>query len=88
MRLRSRLWPGKSAKAADWRREQDGILHHLAIQQGADQNYIEDGIQLLELASEAHQLFLEQEPEEKRRLLGFWSRLPRPRSSLHWSGIR
>jgi hypothetical protein len=30
-----------------------------------------DGIQLLELASEAHQLFLEQKPEEKRRLLGF-----------------
>jgi hypothetical protein len=52
-------------------REQDGILHHTATQQVADQNYIEDGIQLLELASEAHQLFLEQEPEEKRRLLGF-----------------
>jgi hypothetical protein len=31
----------------------------------------DDGIQLLELASEAHQLFLEQKPEEKRRLLGF-----------------
>ena len=58
-------------KAADWRREQDGLLRHIAIQQGADQNYVEDGIQLLELASEAHQLFLEQKPEEKRRLLGF-----------------
>jgi hypothetical protein len=52
-------------------REQNGILHHIATQQGADQNYIEDGIQLLELASEEHQLFLEQEPEEKRPLLGF-----------------
>jgi hypothetical protein len=29
------------------------------------------GIQLLELASDAHQLFLEQEPKEKRRLLAF-----------------
>ena len=36
-----------------------------------DQSYIEDGIQLLELASDAHQLFIEQEPKEKRRLLEF-----------------
>jgi hypothetical protein len=60
-------------------REQNGILHHIATQQGADQNYIEDGIQLLELASEDHQLFLEEEPEEKRRLLGFWSLPPHGR---------
>jgi hypothetical protein len=32
---------------------------------------IEDDIQLLELASEAHQLFIEQAPTEKRRLLEF-----------------
>ena len=58
-------------KAADWRREQDGILRNIQVHQDADQSYIEDGIQLLELASDAHELFLEQEPKEKRRLLAF-----------------
>src|ERR1700692_4736478 len=58
-------------KAADWRREQDGILRNIQVHQDADQSYIEDGIQLLELASDAHELFLEQEPREKRRLLAF-----------------
>jgi site-specific DNA recombinase len=58
-------------KSADWRREQDGILRNIQVHQDADQSYIEDGIQLLELASDAHELFLEQEPKEKRRLLGF-----------------
>jgi hypothetical protein len=33
-----------------------------------------DGIQLLELASEAHQLFLEQKPEEKASAAGFFGR--------------
>jgi site-specific DNA recombinase len=58
-------------KSADWRREQDGILRNIQVHQDADQSYIEDGIQLLELASDAHELFLEQEPREKRRLLAF-----------------
>jgi hypothetical protein len=58
-------------KSADWRREQDGILRNIQVHQDADQSYIEDGIQLLELASDAHELFLEQEPTEKRRLLAF-----------------
>jgi site-specific DNA recombinase len=58
-------------KAADWRREQDGILRNIQVHQDTDQSYIEDGIQLLELASDAHELFLEQEPKEKRRLLAF-----------------
>jgi site-specific DNA recombinase len=58
-------------KATDWRREQDGILRNIAIQEDADHNYVEDGIRLLELASEAHQLFREQGSEEKRRLLNF-----------------
>jgi len=58
-------------KAAEWRREQDAILRNIQAHQDADQSYIEDGIQLLELASDAQQLFLEQEPKEKRRLLEF-----------------
>jgi site-specific DNA recombinase len=58
-------------KSADWRREQDGILRNIQVHQDADQSYIEDGIQLLELASQAHDLFLEQEPKERRRLLEF-----------------
>ena len=67
-------------KAIEWRREQDARLRNIQVHQDADQSYIEDGIQLLELASEAHQLFLEQEPKEKRRLLGFMV------SSASWKG--
>ncbi len=52
-------------------------------------HYIKDGIQLLELASEAHQLFLEQKPEEKRaglfgryRLMEGWRAICQPSSAL------
>jgi hypothetical protein len=39
--------------------------------QVANQNYLEEGVQLLELARRAHMLFERQEPREKRRLLNF-----------------
>ncbi len=35
----------------------------------ANQSYIEEGILLLELASDAHSMFEEQPPEQRRRLL-------------------
>ncbi len=39
--------------------------------QGANQSYLDEGIQLLELAQKTGQLFRKQPSAEKRRLLGF-----------------
>jgi site-specific DNA recombinase len=58
-------------KATEWREEQDRLLHAIEKHQAANQNYLEEGVQLLELASRAHELFESQEPREKRRLLDF-----------------
>jgi hypothetical protein len=46
-------------RATDWRKEQDGVLRNIAIHEMWTR-IIEDGIQLLELAIEAYQLFREQ----------------------------
>jgi len=58
-------------KAAEWRSEQERALRSIEAHQGANQNSLEEGVQLLELARRAHVLFAAQEPREKRRLLGF-----------------
>jgi site-specific DNA recombinase len=58
-------------KAGEWRAEQKQILRSIEGHQTANENYMEEGIQLLELAQKAHRLFIEQEGSEKRRLLGF-----------------
>ena len=39
--------------------------------QAADRSYIDEGVQLLELARNAQRLFAKQDPREKRRLLNF-----------------
>ncbi|MGQ0444916.1 MAG: hypothetical protein ACT4O2_07285 [Beijerinckiaceae bacterium] len=39
--------------------------------QAADRSYMDEGVQLLELARSAQRLFAKQEPREKRRLLNF-----------------
>ena len=57
-------------KAAEWRADQGRILGTIEGHQDANQNYLEEGIQLLELAREARSLFLAQSPGEKRKLLG------------------
>src|SRR5258708_6607578 len=58
-------------KSAEWRGEQERI--ELAIQQhrDADRSYIDEGVQLLELASRASELFRSQESREKRELLRY-----------------
>jgi hypothetical protein len=38
------------------------------MKEAANQTYIEEGVQLLQLAHRAHALFKRQEPSEKRRL--------------------
>lgn len=57
--------------SGQWRGEQDALLRAIQSHQGADHDYMEEGIQLLELAQRAHGLFLQQEPREQRRLLNF-----------------
>ena len=55
----------------EWRREQEQCLRDIEQHQGADQSYLDEGVQLLELARNAQRLFAKQEAKEKRRLLGF-----------------
>lgn len=57
--------------SADWRREQDECLRQIERLRSADQSYLQDGIRILELAKNAQNLFEQQDPREKRRLLDF-----------------
>jgi site-specific DNA recombinase len=57
--------------SGDWRKEQDRCLREISWHQTADQNYLEEGAQLLELAQGAARLFQKQSAHEKRRLLNF-----------------
>jgi site-specific DNA recombinase len=57
--------------ATEWRSEQDRCLREIERHQSANQTYIEEGVQLLELARNTQCLFAKQEPREKRRLLNF-----------------
>jgi hypothetical protein len=59
------------SKSAEWRAEQNRLLRDVETHQGANQTYIEEGVQLLRLAQRAHELFERQDAAEKRRLLSF-----------------
>ena len=52
-----------------WREEQNRCLSEIERLQAADRSYLDEGVQLLELACNAQRLFARQEPREKRRLL-------------------
>ncbi len=54
-----------------WRAEQDRCLREFERLKSADKSYLEEGVQLLELARNAQRLFEQQEPRQKRRLLNF-----------------
>ena len=54
-----------------WRDEQNHCLGEIERLQAADRSYLDEGIQLLELARNAQRLFVKQEPREKRQLLNF-----------------
>jgi hypothetical protein len=54
-----------------WREEQNRCLREIDRLQAADRSYMDEGVQLLELARNAQRLFAKQEPREKRRLLNF-----------------
>ena len=57
--------------AAEWRGEQQKCLQLIREHQDANQTYLDEGIQLLELAQKAGKLFRQQSSGEKRRLLDF-----------------
>jgi site-specific DNA recombinase len=54
-----------------WREEQNRCLREIERLQAANRSYMDEGVQLLELARNAQRLFAKQEPREKRRLLNF-----------------
>ena len=54
-----------------WRDEQNRCQCEIDRCQNADKSYMDEGVQLLELARNAQRLFAMQEPREKRRLLNF-----------------
>src|SRR5580704_18077027 len=54
-----------------WRDEQNRCLREIERHQEADKSYMDEGVQLLELARNAQRLFERQEPRQKRRLLNF-----------------
>ena len=58
-------------KAAEWRTEQDQILRTVEEHRHANTTYLDEGVQLLDLARRAHGLFRKQVASEKRRLLNF-----------------
>ena len=58
-------------KASEWRAEQARIASDIGAHYGANQNYIREGIKLLNLAQRAASLFESQPAKEKRKLLDF-----------------
>ncbi len=56
-------------KSAEWRKEQADTRRKIEVHEQANQSYIEEGIQLLELADKSYDLYSAQPPEEQRRLL-------------------
>ena len=57
--------------STQWREEQNRCLREIERHQAAEQSYMDEGVQILELARNAQKLFEQQEPREKRRLLNF-----------------
>ena len=58
-------------QASEWRTQQVHILRNIEVHATANQNYIAEGIKLLQLARRAHELFENQPANEKRKLLDF-----------------
>jgi site-specific DNA recombinase len=57
--------------SAEWREEQNRCLREIERHESAEQSYLDEGLQILELARNAKRLFERQEPRQKRRLLNF-----------------
>jgi len=57
--------------AGEWREEQLRLQREIDRHESTEQSYMDEGVQLLELARNAQRLFERQEPRQKRRLLNF-----------------
>ena len=57
--------------ARKWQDGQIEVRRRLAEHEAADRSYMDQGVELLELAANARHLYDQQPPAEKRRLLGF-----------------
>ncbi len=57
--------------AGEWREEQRRLQREIDRHEAAEQSYMDEGVQILELARNAQRLFERQEPRQKRRLLNF-----------------
>lgn len=57
--------------AGEWREEQLRLQREIDRHEAAEQSYMNEGVQILELARNAQRLFERQEPRQKRRLLNF-----------------
>ena len=60
--------------SATWEEAQIRCLSEIALHQGANKSYIDDGVRLLELARNARNLFEKQEPRESGAFSIFWFR--------------
>ena len=58
-------------KSTEWRQEQAAVRQNLKQHELANQTYLQEGVAILELASQAAELFEKQSASEKRRLLDF-----------------
>ena len=58
-------------KSTEWRQEQAAVRQNLAQHEHANQSYLQEGVEILELANRAAELFEKQSASEKRRLLDF-----------------
>ena len=58
-------------KLQEWRQAQRVLESEMNEHRDANNNYLDDGIRLLELSKKAHELFKNQDSIEKRRLLNF-----------------
>ena len=58
-------------KAREWRQTQKRLTDQIAEYENAAQDYVQDGVRLLELAKKAYFLFKQQNSSEKRKLLNF-----------------
>ncbi|PHZ83926.1 recombinase family protein [Paremcibacter congregatus] len=54
-----------------WSEEKERCFRDMELYNEADESYMEDGIELLRLAKDAHVLFEKQPPEEKSKMLDF-----------------
>lgn len=59
-------WRDVSSK---WRSEQDHVTERMARFKDANRNYVDQGVQIIELAQKAYSLYVRQNGTEKRKLL-------------------